>query len=218
MANSNDGQLMADGIHEGIFGLILSQEFMPGDRLSTDALARRFSVSQTPVRQALNRLQTEGLVSNKRNAGFRVSDLPSQEHLVDVLEFRIMFETTLVAKACERITSKSLKKLKSSLTDLKKLAKQKTLASEKLFATDAEFHNIIACAAGNSHATSTLERLLIQSSVFRLKFAEQMITEVLDEHTAIAEAIAAKDSDEAIAAMQSHLHISVERVKNAITQ
>lgn len=207
--------LLADKVYEDLCAFILAQGLGPGDRLTIDDLVRKFGVSQTPVRQALSRLQADGLVVNKPNTGFRVSDVPSKKLLLDTLDTRLMIEPELAARAARHSDKALVDRLN---TNLGKLNRSSANGHRELFLlvqSDADFHRLIAAAANNSVALDALDRLHRRTTVFRLKFSNSMPREVISEHQAIADAIRDKLPDEAARAMRCHLATSMKRVENA---
>ena len=213
--HTSNSTLMADKVFDDLFAFILHQGLKPGDRLTVDDLVRQFGVSQTPVRQALSRLQADGLVVNKPNSGFRVSDLPTRQHLLETLELRLMIETKLAARAAERCDERSASLLHRTLETFRTDDIKDEKALLDLVNSDAAFHRAIADCAGNSVAAETLERLHRRSTVFRLKFAPGMASEVVAEHEKIAQAIAQNHPAKASQAMGYHLSSSIVRVKRS---
>ena len=213
--HTSNSTLMADKVFDDLFAFILHQGLKPGDRLTVDDLVRQFGVSQTPVRQALSRLQADGLVVNKPNSGFRVSDLPTRQHLLETLELRLMIETELAARAAIRCDEKTVLRLHHVLDTFHTDDIRDEKALLGLVNADAAFHRAIADCAGNSVAAETQERLHRRSTVFRLKFAPGMASEVVAEHKDIAGAIERKDPAAASQAMGAHLSASIVRVNQS---
>lgn len=212
MSSSKNPTLMADDLYDKIFAFVLSQEISPGDRLSVDDLVRRFGVSQTPVRQALTRLQMDGLVNNIPNSGFRVSDLPTRQHLLDTLEFRRLFEPSLVALASQNMTDTLREELRKLADDMKVAANGPTFDLFTFFQADAQFHLLLVQASGNEAAHKALSGILRESTVFRRKYESRMPMDVIDEHVAVIDAMVEGNAAKARIAMDYHLQISIARI------
>lgn len=215
MDDGSQKTLLAEKIYEDLSAFILTKGLRPGDRLTIDDLVRKFGVSQTPVRQALSRLQSDGLVVNKPNSGFRVSDVPSKDVLLDALDARAMIETELAYRAATRCDDKTLLTLSDCLKEQQGLDTEDDHAFFSLVQSDATFHRTIGQAAGNPVALEILERLHRRTTVFRLKFAPSMPHEVVVEHKKIFEGLQARDAVAASDAMRAHLQASKKRVETA---
>ena len=125
---------------------ILKGELKPGERLMEIQLAQRLGVSRTPVREAIRKLELEGLVNMMPRRGAVVAEITLQD-LEDVLEVRAVLEELAVQKACENITEDQLRDLKKAANDFKR-----SLEDDNLLAcveTDMAFHEIIYSAANN---------------------------------------------------------------------
>ena len=83
---------VAEQVYEDIKERIIDQSLLPGARLNIDALARELSVSSTPIREALARLEREQLVSLELYAGYSVAPPPRSDYLEGLLDFRILWE------------------------------------------------------------------------------------------------------------------------------
>ena len=98
---------------------ILKGELKPGERLMEIQLAQRLGVSRTPVREAIRKLELEGLVNMMPRRGAVVAEITLQD-LEDVLEVRAVLEELAVQKACENITEDQLRDLKKAANDFKR--------------------------------------------------------------------------------------------------
>src|SRR3954453_11508502 len=84
--------VLADGVYEAIKALIMDQHVEPGAKINMDALARELEVSPTPVREALARLEADGLVTKKALVGYTAAALLDAEGLDELFEMRLLLE------------------------------------------------------------------------------------------------------------------------------
>ena len=125
---------------------ILKGELKPGERLMEIALADKLGVSRTPIREALRKLEQEGLVVMIPRRGAQVADI-TEKDLNDVLEVRIALENLSIEKACKRMTDEQIKKLGLAAREFERTIAEDNLV--KLAEADVAFHEIIYQAADN---------------------------------------------------------------------
>ncbi len=190
-------------IEAQISRLIIEGEFGPGDRLKLSDLARRFGVSQMPVREALWKLEGSGLIHNLPNRGAVVRHVDEQ-HIENVYELRAAIEMMLIERVVARVTSTDLGRIETARAAVE-------VAVEKgdprtILATDRAFHNTMNQIAGNDLAMATLAGSipLIQSMRLRVGFAPMRMQEMLSEHASIVAAI--REGDGRLAAQRVRLH------------
>ncbi len=191
-------------IEAQISRLIIEGEFGPGDRLKLSDLAKRFGVSQMPVREALWKLEGSGLVRNLPNRGAVVRNVDEQ-HIENVYELRAAIEMMLIERVVTRVTSTDLE-----LIEVARGAVEAAVGNgdpHAILAADQAFHNAINQIAGNDLAMATLagSMPLIQSMRLRVGFAPSRLQEMLNEHASIVAAI--RDGDGRIAAQRVRLHM-----------
>ena len=95
--------VLSDEIHEMIRAMIFSHEIAPGQRVNIDALAVRLEVSQTPIREALARLESEGLIAKEPLKGFSATPLLSLKEFDDLFQFRLLVEPWAAEQAAKKI-------------------------------------------------------------------------------------------------------------------
>ncbi len=205
---------LEDDVYEALVSDLIALRFPPDARLSVDALARDFNVSQTPVRAALIRLESEGLVIKRFNSGYSVAPLPSGTHFRDVYATRLLLEAETAALAARNVNDESLKTLQALCNDMSRLADADGESGYGRFAIlDGQFHALISELAGNAVITQTLLRLYSHMNLFRLRYHSTVTSEAVKEHLAILSAIEKRDSDAARAAMAAHITSSCERME-----
>ena len=135
---------------------ILKGELKPGERLLEIALAERLGVSRTPVREAMRKLEQEGLVVMIPRRGAQVASI-TEKDLNDVLEVRIALENVAIEKACKLITEEELGRLWVAAKEFEKTKAEGNLV--RLAETDVAFHEIIYQASDNKRLNQVLNNL-----------------------------------------------------------
>ena len=146
---------------------ILKGELKPGERLMEIALAERLGVSRTPVREAMRKLELEGLVVMIPRRGAIVASI-TEKDLKDVLEVRRTLEIMAAEIACDRITPELLEELAQAGEEFRKLKDSDDYTS--LAAADVKFHDIIYAATDNQRLISILNNLREQMYRYRLEY------------------------------------------------
>lgn len=205
---------IGEDIYNALFADLIALRIPPGERLSVDALARHFGVSQTPIRAALIRLETGGLVTQKFNSGFTVAQLPDGKHFRDVYQTRDLLEPEMAALAAIKATTADFEAIEDLCNEMSRLSE---VISEENFGhfakCDHAFHTSITKIAGNQVITEALDRLYIHVNLFRIRYHKTITTQAVAEHRAILEALRAKDAVLARDSMRAHIYNSRQRVE-----
>lgn len=205
---------IGDDVYEQLVSDLIALRIPPGERMSVDALARQFGVSQTPVRSALIRLESEGLVVKKFNSGYSAAPLPSSSRYRDVYLVRFLIEPEAAYLATKRMTAEGHARLRELSENMSKLVEGDTQANYGRFALlDGEFHALIARLSENEVIMETLERLYAHMNLFRLRYHSAVAVEAVKEHLQLMQAIEQGDADAARAAMAAHITSSRERME-----
>lgn len=194
---------------------ILKGELKPGERLMEIQLAQRLGVSRTPVREAIRKLELEGLVLMIPRKGAEVAEITVKD-LEDVLEVRTALEELAVKDACENITEEQLEKLEQANE-----AFRKALEGDDLIAcgkADMEFHEIIYDATNNRRLIQILNNLREQMYRYRMEYLKDrdMYPVLLEEHKAIRKALDCHDREKAGAAIRVHIENQKESIINSL--
>lgn len=204
-------RVLADDVFEALTGLIMDHVIQPGARLSIDGLAAQLSVSPTPVREALARLEALGLARKEPLRGYRATPLLTRAELDDLYEFRLLIEPWAARRAAER--SEAAAALTALLDGLDEAPAEGYARYRALAEHDSRFHDTVLALAGNDHARQAFERTHCHLHIFRLYYVQQVGSSALAEHAAIAGAIQAGDPAAAEAAMRTHLVASRDRLR-----
>lgn len=198
---------------------ILNLEFGPGTDLDEGALERLFGVSRTPVREALIRLASDGLVVQESNRGARVSQisLPSLKEFFEGLE---LVERALTRWAALRSTPQDLEEIARCRDEFQALAEQGNAAD--LNEANSRLHMAIATAGRNRYLLDSHVRLFAESlRLARLTLVYSSpdgrsptahIGRIADEHQGIVDAITAKDAERAERLAYAHIQLFRSRV------
>ncbi len=166
--------VLSDEIYFLIRKMIFNYEILPGAKVNIDALAKQLEVSQTPVREALSRLESDGLIVKEPLKGFRATNLLTMQQLDDLFKFRLLIEPFAAAEAAKRIDETGRKALKSEIESAKNAIKiSGDDQVEALTEHDARFHSLIASMSGNVVLSESFERTHCHLNLFRLYIANQ---------------------------------------------
>ncbi len=183
--------------------IINRQEFDAGAPLRIDALATRFGVSHMPIRAALHRLESEGLIVTQPNKGARVVAV-DENFVAQLLDIRIVIESYLARRAAERMTPQNLAQLEI-LRARHEEAVARGDASLALLA-NRDFHAAIHHIADNRDANLILERhwRLIRALWRRYGYESGRFAGVVADHRLLLAAFTAGDSESAAAVTAAH--------------
>jgi DNA-binding GntR family transcriptional regulator len=177
-----------------------------------------FEVSQTPIREALARLEAEGLVVKEPLRGFRASPLLSNAEFDELYDFRLLLEPWAAARAAERIMPEAAAALEEELASWAAAPEGSGYFDyRELSAHDARFHGRIVALAENGPLSTAYERLHAHLHLFRLNYQRTIGDEAIREHRAITAAILAGEPAAAQQAMRLHLTASRERLREFAT-
>jgi DNA-binding GntR family transcriptional regulator len=207
--------VLADQVYEELVVALVDGKLAPGTALSIDGLARELQVSATPVREALARLESTGLVSRVALKGYRVSPPLSTEEMLQLLAARLVIEPVNAREACQKVTPDFVQSLEDSLQRQAKAPTDVSFAVYREFwVADEEFHRLIAEHAGNRFLLSAYDALGGQIQRFR-HFGTQGVRDAsaaLSEHAQIVEAFRKGDPQGAESAMEGHIVAVRDRV------
>ncbi|WP_226924604.1 GntR family transcriptional regulator [Georgenia satyanarayanai] len=205
---------LADEVHETLLRQLMSSRIVPDSRLTIDALARELGVSQTPIRDALNRMEADGLVVRVPHAGYRIPPQITRERFDDMLEIRLLLEPAAARRAAQRATPSEVDELRRLLEEMAGLDEGDGPTAYGAFGLrDATFHDLVARTGGNQLVREALARLHTHVHLFRLVYDTQVTDLARGEHDEILAGIAARDPDRAAYAMRRHILLSGERFR-----
>ena len=201
---------LGDDVYESLRSAVLEHTLAPGDRVNIDALARELEVSPTPVREALARLESEGLVRKRPLAGYTVSPLLTLAEFHDMFDMRLLLECAAARWAALRATD-------AQRAELVEVAARTVEGGDDrawhaaFTALDAHVHDLVAQASASPLLRESIVRLHTHLHLHRRYFPYSQTAATNDEHRALAAAIRDGDPDAAESAMRLHLTRARER-------
>ena len=194
---------------------ILTGELKPGERLMEIHLANRLGVSRTPIREAIRKLELEGLVTMIPRRGAEVANI-TEKNLKDVLEVRKALEGLAIELACERISEEQKAELKERLLQVE--AAVKTGDNSDIAKADVAFHDTIVGASGNLRLTQLVSNLGEQMYRYRFEYIkdESKHPQILKEHRLMVDHILEKDKKKAAEIVAVHIDNQEEAIMRKI--
>jgi DNA-binding GntR family transcriptional regulator len=202
--NINDYKPLRDIVFETLKDAILKGKLEPRERLMEIQLAEQLGVSRTPVREAIRKLELEGLVIMEARKGAYVSDI-SFEDIIDTLEVREALETYAVKLAIEKETTKDISHLEKLNDEFEKAFREGDI--QRMVYLDTTIHSSLLYLSENKKLIAFMDALNEIMQRFRLiYFNESYNPEVIiKEHYEVFKAIKSGDKEGAIQAMRNHL-------------
>ncbi|MGM9514723.1 GntR family transcriptional regulator [Roseateles sp. DB2] len=202
-AAAPDGDSATDRIAAALTQAIIERRLMPGTRLAEQKLADLFQVSRTLVRQALNQLSRDRLVTLTPARGACVAE-PSVEEARQVFELRRMLETQLARELAARITPAQVRQLRTHLREERAAVKRQDVSGRTRLLAD--FHVLLARLLGNEVLADLLQELLSRSSLIALMYqSSHSAAESQAGHEALVDALEAGDAARTEQLMLEHL-------------
>ncbi len=192
---------------------ILKGELKPGERLMEIALAEKLGVSRTPIREAMRKLELEGLVVMIPRRGAQVANI-TEKDLNDVLEVRIALENVAIEKACTRMSKEDMGRLWLAAKEFERTMAEGNLV--RLAEADVAFHEIIYRASDNKRLNQVLNNLREQIYRYRVEYLKEEETRnvLVKEHEELTKAIRHRDVKKAQEISFRH----IENQRRAIIQ
>lgn len=189
---------------------ILTGKIRSGEKLTEQRICEQYSVSRTPVREALRQLETDGLVESIPNRGAYVIGLSAQD-ISDIYQLRKIYEVQAVHWAIERMTDKELDQLEETFEFMEFYTMK--CDKEKMLNINTYFHQLIYSASHNRMLSHMLASYQIYIKHIRTTPAgdADYLRTVFDEHRAIFSAIKARDAEAGARAMEIHMDNSKMR-------
>ncbi|QUH19683.1 GntR family transcriptional regulator [Alkaliphilus sp. B6464] len=183
---------------------ILDGKLEPGKRLMEIQMAEQLGVSRTPVREAIRKLELEGLVVMVPRRGAYVADV-SIKDVLEVLEVRMVLEGLAASLAAERMSDDEINELISVCDEFKSYYEEDNI--EGMIQKDVEFHDRIFSSTGNNKLNQISQGLREQIYRFRVRYISRYnkAKELVDEHQALLDAICNRDPDKAYKCGMKHI-------------
>lgn len=199
----------ADQAYSGIMDLVLHHELRPGERTSVSLLASRLNLGRTPVKEAITRLQTEGVLSVAGRSGTIVNQI-NRTQTEQLFALRQVLEDFAAGAAVKNVSTEQLRRLRSLLDEMGRYgAGRNSLRSTADFVrANVAFHALIVEATGNPFLIRFYAQLQMQLQIVtylvQRGFDPDAVERRQHEHGAIVKALAARDARQLKAALRSH--------------
>jgi DNA-binding GntR family transcriptional regulator len=184
--------------------------YKPGERLREEALSERYNVSRTPIRDALRRLEQEGLITTEGVGRFvRQFDVREFE---DIYRVRASIERVTAMQAAEVASDEAIAALRDGW--------ERAEGDDGYDLADVRFHVGVAQLSGNAFAMSSLSQINDRIGVIRMvDFGhDERVVITRGEHEEILDAIAARDAERAGALMEAHIGAAMTNVSTLLTE
>ncbi len=197
-------QPLRDVVFEHLRNSIINGDLKPGERLMEVQLAEHLGVSRTPVREAIRKLELEGLVVMVARKGAYVADV-SIKDILDVLEVRSVLEGLAAYLSAERMTEEELEELELISYHFKRCIENGN--TEGMIEKDMQFHDRIFKSTRNAKLIQIAQSFQEQVQRFRITYFSEynQPKDLLMEHQVILEAIANRDAVAAQQVAQQHI-------------
>ena len=215
--NMNEYLPLRDVVFNTLRQAILRGELKPGERLMEIQLANKLGVSRTPIREAIRKLELEGLVLMIPRKGAEVAEI-TEKNLMDVLEVRKALEELAAQLACERIHEEQIEELRVAAKEFELTLKTGDVT--KIAEADVKFHDIIFAATDNQRLITMLSNLREQMYRFRVEYLKQKecYPKLLREHEEIIEMIEERRTQDACDIVGRHIDNQVITVSDVIRE
>ena len=193
---------VSDSVYIWIKDAIINGNFKPGEHIPQESLTELLGVSRTPVRDAIRRLEAEGLLVSKPHCGAVVFQA-TESALKEIYEVRILLEQYCAENTCSRASEEDIRRIEKVYSEMKKVAS----SSREFMEGDRRFHYEICAASGCSNSIEILEGLWSKCETFKSIYYSLpgKAENTLKEHKAILEAVKARKPEAVRKAIASHL-------------
>lgn len=232
--------VLSDETYETIRNLIIDHEIPAGAKVNIEALSAQLNVSATPVREALARLESDGLIIKVALKGYTTTNLLTVKELNDLFQLRLLLEPWSAEQAATQSSQMGKIAIKAEMQSAKLALRLKDIDQvHGLTEHDDRFHGLIAEIAGNKSVVESYQHTHCHLHLFRLYlatknfeaankgrkgFQKNLANQIhatlnapatIKEHELIASAIADGNGKAAKDAMSSHLKLSLKRFSTA---
>lgn len=183
--------------------------FLPGERLNEAILAKELGVSRTPLREALNRLATEGFLTFSANHGFFRKPLDVKE-VFDLYEFRMQLEMSAVKLAVDRATEEQLADLEKFATESAREVPSRT--TDDLVTLDEQFHEMLMSLTGNAEMLNSLRNVNARIQFVRWLDMTGRRSETQSQHKEIVSALRKRDRADCERLITDHITHRLDQI------
>lgn len=204
---------VVDRVYDHIKSMAITYQLRPGERLNEVEFGRMLEVSRTPLREALNRLVSEGFLAALPNRGFFARSLEVKE-VFDLYELRGAIEAFAVRLACDRANKTELADLETFVLNSKDQPEDER--ATKLLQLDEAFHERIAELSGNQEVVRAIKNVNAKIHFVRWIDMQGRRSMSQEEHLKIARALKRRNADQAAAFMTAHIARRLDQIVDVI--
>jgi len=189
---------------------ILSGHFNPGERLTEEHLARKLGVSRTPVREALHKLESEGLIKSLVTRGFIVSR-DSKDEMEELFDIRAILEGYLMRMICETISEETIGQLDQFVEKAEEALRQKKI--EEVFKWNTQFHDTLHSLVQNKQR---FHQMMVNIRKYVLRYRKDTLRypdggkRTIEGHRKIMMSLRLRDPDLCERVMREHIREAKE--------
>lgn len=208
-----DGRSLSEVAYDTLIERIMNLSLKPGQMINERLLSIDMNISRTPVREALTRLESEGLVTRYNGRLITIRNFSFHE-IVCIFHVRKLLETDAARLAASRISDETLEKLEGLFSD--QMGRPVPELGNHWDADDL-LHGDIAEATGNATLAEMIRNLRRKTRIFSIKRMPERFVPGSREHLDIIEALRKRDPEAAAAAMERHLENSKQSILNVMS-
>ena len=201
----NQHRSLSDIATDSIRNGIIRGEFKMGQAVTEAALSLSLNISKTPVREALSKLESEGLVVSEKNKGYRIFSLTKQEY-IDLSELRFSLEAQALRYGFERDLSGMIEKLELILESMEGYL---TVPDRETYqALDNDFHHVFFKSCGNSAITKVYDKhqsVIVATRLRNLKKENITKHTSFEQHKLLVELLISGKIDESVNLLERHI-------------
>jgi DNA-binding GntR family transcriptional regulator len=211
------GQSLPERIYHGLRGSILDGSLEPGQSLRQEEIARRFKVSRVPVREAMGRLESDGLIVSRPRRGFAVNAL-RQDEIVEIFELRVVIEEHAARIAAIARTEADIEAVEAMVLRMEAVARQAGDYSAEWARINRAFHARLVASSRRRRLSAIADTL--RDSVEAYVRTEMKLTgdarRALGEHREILEAFRAGDATGLASLSREHIEGTARRLLDGL--
>jgi DNA-binding GntR family transcriptional regulator len=208
----------ADEAFDCLQTAIVKGDLIPGEKIGEVELCSRFHLTRGPLREALGRLESRGLLVRRPHAGVKVVAVSADE-LIELYRIRELMEGLAARQAAERMTDAEIAALRATLDTHETMIEQAQGQAYYQAEGDYDFHHRIATGSRNTKLTQMLLGdlyYMVRMYRYRLSTSAGRPHKALGEHRNIVDAIASRDGDLAEFLMKRHIHAARKNIEQKI--
>ncbi|ERP92596.1 GntR family transcriptional regulator [Marinobacter sp. ES-1] len=210
----------ADEAFDCLQTAIVTGDLAPGEKIGEVELCSRFNLTRGPLREALGRLESRGLLVRRPHAGVKVVSVSADE-LIELYRIREVMEGLAARQAAERMTDEEIRDLKATLDSHEKMIEEAQGQAYYQAEGDYDFHHRIATGSRNTKLAQMLLGdlyYMVRMYRYRLSTSAGRPHLALGEHRRIVEAIAQRDGELAEFLMKRHINAARKNIEKKIQE